>query len=484
MKQRTIFPACVLTMILAAGMATGGQTPPATAPATAPVTMPAIHVVAKGDLKLDIRGEGFFQARDAFDVRIRLRSYSGPLVISSIAPHMSSAKKGDVLIAFEPVHMKWALESAENELATAVAALQKAEAEAQLAVRTEALSLRIAEDSLKQAEEAVKWWQTVDGPHMLLSADLAVTNARNYVEDQSDELDQLRKMYKAEDLTTATADIVIKRAVRRLENAKISLKMQEERREKTRTSEYKAAEQRVRDAVEQARNALESLKIAQAHAAVTRKAGLAGARIAVEQAQRKVDDLKADAAAMTVTAPFDGTVMYGQIVDGQWQGGDVRALRPGERATAGQVLMRLVKPGHLTFEATVPEHQALWIQPGAKVVIVPGALAPATIEAKCPALMVVSRGTPGALAFKLEVPLEEADARLLPGMKGSFQMEITRADVLCIPASAVSAGMVTFKRPDGSTEKRRVTLGMSDGKNVEVIAGLVAGDCIVLPESR
>ena len=48
-------------------------------------------------------------------------------------------------------------------------------------------------------------------------ATLETYQAKANAEDQQDELEQLRKMYRAEELTTETADIVVKRALRQLE---------------------------------------------------------------------------------------------------------------------------------------------------------------------------------------------------------------------------------------------------------------------------
>lgn len=56
-------------------------------------------------------------------------------------------------------------------------------------------------------------------------------------------------------------------------------------------------------------------------------------------------------------------------------------------------------------------------------------------------------------------------------------------DVLVVPVTAVEGaagtGNVYFVLPDGSTELREVTLGLNDGINVEVKAGLEEGDLIL-----
>ena len=73
---------------------------------------------------------------------------------------------------------------------------------------------------MAEAEQNVKWFDTVDGPQMLKGVDIQLAMAKNQMNDEQDELDQLKKMYKSEELTNATADIVVKRAVRQLEMSK------------------------------------------------------------------------------------------------------------------------------------------------------------------------------------------------------------------------------------------------------------------------
>ncbi|MEP6480745.1 MAG: hypothetical protein ABJA94_01925 [Rhodoglobus sp.] len=57
------------------------------------------------------------------------------------------------------------------------------------------------------------------------------------------------------------------------------------------------------------------------------------------------------------------------------------------------------------------------------------------------------------------------------------------SDVLVVPVTAVEGsagtGNVYFVLPDGSNESRPVTLGLSDGTNVEVTGGLAEGDSIL-----
>lgn len=460
--------------------------------AAQPATRPApsqssekTHIVKKGDLNLDIQTEGILQPAEAFELRLKLKAYGSPLTIVSIAAPWTSVKKGDLLLECESTEFKWAMEGAENALASARANLKKAEADAELSVKGEALALRMQEEATKNAEASVRWFETMEGPHMLLQADLAVKSQKDSIEDQESELNQLRKMYKSEELTNATADIVIKRAVRSLERSRIALKMTQERTEKTKTTDYPIAKQRVSDALEQARNALASLKVAQEASAVARRASLSAARIAVEQAEQKLNDLRNDAGFLLVKSPVDGVVVYGQMANGVWQGADPKAMKPGDKLSPGQTVMRVYTPGKMQMDIGLSEMQAFWIAPSLKVRVTPAAFPLTSYEGVCGPVVAMPKGNPGVFGYQITTTLANVDPRIVPGMKATARIEAARLkDVLLVPVSSVSDSKVSVKVKDGGFETRSVVLGKSDGQQVEITSGLSDGDEILLQAKK
>jgi len=71
-----------------------------------------------------------------------------------------------------------------------------------------------------------------------------------------------------------------------------------------------------------------------------------------------------------------------------------------------------------------------------------------------------------------------------PGLGADLEIvNGTAADALVVPVTAVQGsvqdGNVWVVLPDGGSERRAVTLGLTDGENVQVTAGLSAGDTIL-----
>lgn len=448
--------------------------PPAPPPSTQPT--PPLHLVQKGALSQTIQGEGVFLPAGAFEVRPRLKVHAGPLTITTVAPHGSTVKQGDVLLAFDPTLITAEMTGAEAELASAKAVLVKAEKDAELSAASDARVLRIQEAELGNAESALKLWNEIDGPQMLLGADLSVKTAKSNVEDQEDELNQLKKMYETEDLTTATADIVIKRAVRSHELSKIALKMAEDRSNKVKTHQYPIAKQEMLDYVEGVRHKLAVLKNSLELSAVTRKTALTNARLGHEAVERKVRDLKQDVEAFTVKAPADGVVFYGSAGDGAWAAVDPKSLRVSERLTPGGPVMTVFSPGKFRIEMSVSEQQSAWVSAGLPAKVTPVAFPESACDATSGAAAIVAK-PPSGIGYGVQVELPQVDGRIRPGMKASVRIEAKGDDgVLLVPVAAVAKNKVWVRAKDGTEAVRDVVTGRSDGKSVEIRGGLNEGE--------
>ncbi len=438
------------------------------------------HTVAKGTLTLAIDAEGTFEAVAPFEVRLRHKAYAGELTITSIAPHSAVVKKGDIVLALDSANAKKQLAAAENDAEAARANTKKAEADAQLGAQSDQLAMKMVGHELQNAEAEMKYWEEMDGPHFLKRLELRLLSSRDNIADQKDELDQLEKMYKSEELTNATADIVMKRAVRQYERSLTYLAMAEKENKKELHLEYGNAKAQVVNKLEKARQDMAALKAVQEAGQVLRKTGLVAARAALAAAEEHLADLKSDWEAFTIKAPMDGVVLYGQLLMGQWQGNDSRLLRVGEKAQPQMVLMTLFTPGKLKVAIDVPESQLFWIKPGMKGQVAPAALNDVTYEATLSSISPAGLNKGPAQTFEAELDLPSVDERLAPGMKASVHIAVAELkDVLLVPAGALSRGRVWLKGKDGKDEARTVGVGKSDGQWTEIKSGLAAGDVVL-----
>jgi len=403
--------------------------------------------------------------------------------VKSVAPG-AAVGKGETVLELDTTQIRRQIASAENERTAAKANLEKAESDAKLYDEADALALKLQEQELKNAQSGLAWWEKVDGKQILQNTELAVQNAKDSVEDQQDELDQLKKMYKSEELTNATADIVVKRALRALKRSTLGAEMTVERAEKTKQNDWEVAHSKWVNNVDQQKQALDRLIAQQQQAKILRQTAVTGAKLGLDAAEEKLNNLQGDLEFFAIKAPESMTFFYGKLENGSWQNNNPRSLRSGERIALQppqappNVHMTGFLPGKLKLVADVPESKALQVEAGLKTKVIPTSLPQTLIEGTTGTRATMP--TPGSSSYGLPIDLPSIPAKLEPGMKASVTIEAPKAaGVLVVPTSAVKDQKVWKHGSDGSDKSVEVITGRTDGEMVETVSGLSEGDEIL-----
>ncbi len=222
-------------------------------------------------------------------------------------------------------------------------------------------------------------------------------------------------------------------------------------------------------------------QVAQADAGIAQAQGqLRASREGVNaaQAQRSaaeagVASAQSQLANTRIVAPFSGVV-------------EARLQEPGELASPGQPVVRLVGAGSVKVTAGVPERYAGEIEQGTAVRVSPNAYA---VEARGGRVSFVGAAIDqGSRTFPIEVSVENADRSLKPSMV--VRMDVTR-DVLegaiVVPTEAVvrdergTSVFVAVTDTAGTVASRRVVeLGPNAGATVVLASGVQAGDKIIV----
>jgi len=88
--------------------------------------------------------------------------------------------------------------------------------------------------------------------------------------------------------------------------------------------------------------------------------------------------------------------------------------------------------------------------------------------------------------FEIQAAIDEADARLKPGMSVSMKVSLAKAkDSIAVPIAAVfveGGERVVYVRKAGETERRKVVTGIANLSFVEILSGLEEGEEILLTE--
>ena len=448
-----------------------------TAPATRPAAFVAQARTASGSLSL----QGAFEPAELTEVMIELDAYDQPLEVTQTAGHGAAVEQGDVLLAVETEGLEQALDAARNRKALADVNLNKAEVEARIAEESDALAARVAQRALANAEEAVSWFETVDGEAMLRNAEMMVERAQDSIADQEDELDQLRKMYKSEELTEDTADIVVKRALRQLRQSKEQLELTKKRADKIREKDYLDARQNLIDALDRARLESQQLDNEQAARKVQRQAEMLAARTAAEEAAEALAELEADAEKLTVTAPADGVFYFGRLDGGAWQGVDAEAVETGDEIKPGQAVATFYQPGRMQITVDVPEADRFKISEGATVTVSPKVLKDVELSGTVVKVgsLPVQKGPNKVFEATIELP--EVDGRIAPGFSAEVEIETPGEEVAVVPAEYVKDGKLRVERA-GEVVTVEVETGQVEDGMVQITEGITPGEAVLPAE--
>ncbi len=482
-------PATMPTPMLISKATTAPAMMPATAPAAelplaqtpAPAPpKPDTTTVHRGTLAQSFNLDGVFEPVDPFELRLVVKRYQGDFTIRKAIAAGSHVAKGDVLLELDPQKIDEQIAMADNDLKLATANRVKAESDVKLGDQSDELAMSSAKDEQTIAQTELKRWDSTDGAANVMSGNLQAKETQAGLDDAIDELNELKKMYKSEDLTNQTADIVMKRAVRGVELQKISNEIAKVQADRAVHFTPPITRQHMVLAVSQQAQAVAQLEASQAQAKVARDAALVTARDAADEAGRRLAELKQDRSMFSIASPIDGVVVYGSFSHKAWTEVEASHFAAGEKAAPEQVLMTVYTPGKLAIAAGWPEARITLLAGALKIKVNPIAIPELNYDGTAKPFSLVGEAKNDEQLFNVPIDLPAVDARLAPGFKADVSVDAGKLDnVLLVPVSAVSHGTVWVHPASGEDQMRTVTVGRTDGHQVEIKDGLSDGDVVL-----
>jgi RND family efflux transporter MFP subunit len=206
--------------------------------------------------------------------------------------------------------------------------------------------------------------------------------------------------------------------------------------------------------------------------------------LALEEARlKKVQD---QLAKTTIVAPAPGMVVY-DLGGGRW--GQQVIIEPGATVRHQQNIFRLPDMAEMNVKVKLHESVVKQTSVGAQAYVTIDALPKERITGKVTKIAVMpDRGqmwlNPGLKNYVTEVTLDSAPQGLKPGMSGQVEILVdTREAVLQVPVSAVHVekGFQTlYVRTGTGLDTRRVEVGLSNQRTVEITKGVQEGEEVYL----
>lgn len=406
--------------------------------------------------------------------------------IVTIADHGGAVKKGDVLVVFETVVIDRKLADAKQAIATATLNLAQAELDLATLEKTVPEQLARLTRAAAEAAEELEHFNKTARKSAEESAGFELKRSEQILASYKEELKQLTKMYEADDATEETEEIILQNQLDEVEAAEFALRM--EILNHKRTLEVSLPRQLTALTQNRDDTALSLDKGAKdlPRSVDLKKLEVAALKTGLERDGKALADMEKDRALFEIKAPADGMFYHGAIEDGKWTTGDlIKTLEPGGAAPVGKTFATFIPsvakpiiqafPDQATARVLAAGAEGIAIVPGREDIAIPVSL---KSIAATPAPDLTHPAT-----FTAAWP-ENLSA--VPGQ--SLQIRVVSHNnekAITVPTKALAYGpkgwTVEVKLADGKTEKRPVTRGRSDAENTEIIAGLEAGQVIIVP---
>jgi len=200
------------------------------------------------------------------------------------------------------------------------------------------------------------------------------------------------------------------------------------------------------------------------------------ARLKVVAARTRLDSARFAQRLLTVRAPEAGTVTALLTV-------------PGAPVDTTTPILTVANLSKLEANVGLSEFDSAQVRRGQSALVAVDALGGKTVAGTVLFAALTGSDNGGVVTFPVRVHLSRS-AGLKPGMNVSVRIVVAqRRGVVQLPLEAVSHDgedrpFVTVVNASGADEPRRVTLGLSNNKVVEIVKGVRAGEHVALAETQ
>ena len=215
------------------------------------------------------------------------------------------------------------------------------------------------------------------------------------------------------------------------------------------------------------------------------------ARLEVDDARIRLHELERILQEAMVTAPVAGVVLRPRV--GEPSGQDEKLVAEGQPVSQGEHLLTIGDLDGFSLVARVDEVDIAKVRPGLRARITGDAFPGLELAGTISRVSSEADRGPGSGAlpsFEIAVAIDDLDAagreRLRLGMSADIAVVVhDKPDALLVPIGAVrtQGGRSRLRVADGGTVRDVVVeTGMTTVRAVEVVAGIEAGDVVVLPQ--
>jgi len=330
--------------------------------------------------------------------------YAGGLLLLDVKPQGTLVAEGDVIATLDTHAIEEELHKAELEAQSASVRHQGVVERNKLDEAAARSQLELAKAALERSQRSLAGWKESELAFAKRSDEIQKRQEQSRLEDETDEFDQLEKMYKADALVDATEEIVLKRSRRSLELTRTANQLSRDRSAYRESLELALQTEQKEEQVRVQAEALARLTSQLALDARARvDAELRSADGLREQTER-LEKLRRDRATLVLRAPRAGLLLHGAAKDYR-PGHTPPRYERGSTLAFRQELFLIADPAPSALALDLAETELTKFAEGTKVIVSAGSELHGRLHvdpypranAQCEALVTLDAPAVGAL---------------------------------------------------------------------------------------
>jgi HlyD family secretion protein len=430
-------------------------------------------------LDVTVVQNGELQAVDNIDL---ISKVEGRTTITEIVKEGAYVRTGEVLVKLDSASIRQQIDDITLELERAEASVSNAREMLAIQESNNAAELEGASVALLQTELDFKKYVEGTHPQEEKTATTKLDMARINLQNKLDDLQQSKSLFTRGFVTAADvkkADLAVTEARNSVQEAETALRV-------LRDYNHQADLAAKKNAVAQAKSKLERVRRQNESMIVQKTADLNSAIQQLQLRKRKLESLQEQLAACTLTAPTDGMVVYSNNPDR-----NESVIQEGAEVRERQPILRLPDVSTMKAVLKLNEAQANRVQVGMNASLeITGVLQPLTGTVSKVSIVPVSGNrwmNPDSKDYPAEILLDYTPSNLKPSTSVRSTITIkSLGSVLAVPLEAIySAGSQAYVFVDevGKPVPREVKLGESSLTHVEVRSGLSEDEMVLRLEA-
>ena len=276
------------------------------------------------------------------------------LKIDAIVEHGARVEPDMSIIRFEPEAYEKKLAQSERDLQLAEIAFEDEVFANNQATQQMELDRQAADRDWDSAKEAFANYMEVDRERSIKSAEFNLKQSLATLMNAKEELDQLEQMYKEDDLTEESEEIVLKRAQQAVESAQFRHESASIQAKRTIEQEVPKTTERQKETLQRAEHnyqkTIRALEINQQR----RRIELDKKQATLDEQRQNHEELVNDKALLEIHPSFAGILVYGELQRGKLSDKPPQ-LQVGSTVNSDQVLFTIMNPNELQLRLIIPE---------------------------------------------------------------------------------------------------------------------------------